>query len=63
MSVFIVPSFKKDLSIIVFGKIRVQALTSRELDDDLEPPLFFHYAGSAHRMMKRIGYDLNREDG
>ena len=37
-SVFIVPSYKKDQSPIVFGRGRAQALTSRESDNDLEPP-------------------------
>jgi len=58
-SVFIVPHFKRDQSLIVFGSGRAQALTSREPDDDLEPPQFFHYARLAHRMMKKMEYSLN----
>ena len=53
-SVFIVLPSKKDQSPIVFGRGGAPAPTSRELDDDLEPPLFFHYTRSTHRMMKRI---------
>ena len=34
----------------------------RESDDSVEPLEFFHYALSAHRMMKRMGYSLNRGD-
>jgi len=61
-SVFIVPR-KRDQSPIVFGRGRAQAPTSRESDDDLEPPQFFHYARPSHRMMRRMGYNLNRGDG
>jgi len=62
-SVFIVPHFKRDQLPIAFGRGQAQSLTSRKLDDDLEPPQFFHYAWSAHCMMKRMGYSLNRGDG
>ena len=37
-SVFIVPPCKMDQSPIEFGRGRAQAPTSRESDDDLEPP-------------------------
>jgi len=30
---------------------------------DSEPPQFFHYARSAHYMMRRMGYDLQRGNG
>ena len=36
--------------------------TSKESDNDLEPPQFFHYSWSANHKIKRIGYhgdDLN----
>jgi len=62
-SVFIVPPCKRDQSPIVFGRGRAQAPIPKESDDDMEPPQFFHYAWSVHRMMKRMGYNLNREDG
>ena len=62
-SLFIVPPCKRDQSPIVFGRGRVQALTSRESDDDLEALQFFHYAWSTHYMMKRMGYNLNHGDG
>jgi len=62
-SVFIVPPTKRDQSPIIFGRSQARATTFRESDDDLEPPQFFHYARSAHCMMKRIGYSLNRGDG
>jgi len=54
---------KRDQSPIVFGRGQTRTTTSRESDDDLEPPQFFHYARSAHRMMKRMGYNLNCGDG
>ena len=62
-SVFIVSPTKRDQSLIIFGRSQARATTFRESDDDLEPPQFFHYARSAHCMMKRIGYSLNRGDG
>jgi len=62
-SVFIVPPNKRDQSPIIFGRSQAQATTSKESDDDLEPPQFFYYARSAHRMMKRMGHSLNRGDG
>ena len=62
-SVFIVPPCKRDQTPIVFDRGRAQAQIPREPDDDLEPPQFFHYAGLAHRMMKRMGYSLNHGDG
>jgi len=61
--VFIVPPCKRDQSSIVFGRGRAHAPISRESDDDLEPPQFFHYARSANHMMKRMGYNLNRRNG
>jgi len=42
-SVFIVLSCKRDQSPIIFCRGRAQAPIFRESDDDLEPPLFFHY--------------------
>ena len=42
--VFIVPPFKRDQSPIVFGRGQTQTMTSRESDNDLETPQFFHYA-------------------
>jgi len=61
-SIFIVLPYKRDQSIIVFGRGWAQASTSRESDDDLKLPQFIHYAWSAYRMMKRMWYNLNRED-
>ena len=37
--------------------------TSVDSEEDLESPKFFHYAQPAHRMMKKMGYDLHRGDG
>jgi len=62
-SVFIVPLTKREQSPIIFCRSQARATTSKELDDDLEPPQFFHYAWSAHRMMKKMGYSLNHGDG
>jgi len=56
----LVPSSKKDQSMIIFGKTRYWITTSNDSDEDEEPPQFFHYARSAHCMMKEIGYDLRR---
>ena len=61
--VFIVPPSKRDQSPIVFGRGQTWVTTSKESDEDLKPPQFFHYARSAHRMMKRMRYSLNRGDG
>jgi len=61
--VFIIRPGKRDQLLIEFGRGRAQALTSRESHDDLKLPQFFHYARSAHSMIKRMGYNLNREDG
>jgi len=36
-----------------------QITTSNDSDKDLEPSQFFHYARSAHCMMKEMGYDLH----
>ena len=62
-SVFIIPPTKRDQSPIIFDRSQARATTSRESDDDLEPPQFFHYTRSAHCMMKRMGYSLNLGDG
>ena len=35
---FIVPPSKRDQSLIIFGRGQARATTSRESDDDLEPP-------------------------
>ena len=59
--IFIVPPCKRDQSPIVFGKSQDQAPIPRKSDDNLEPPQFF-ITRSAHRMMKRMGYILNRVD-
>ena len=48
---------------IIFGRDRAQAPIPRASDDDLEPSQFFHYARSAHHMMKRMGYSLKCGDG
>ena len=37
---------------IIFGKVRHWITTSNDSDKDLEPPQFFHYARSVHRMIK-----------
>ena len=57
--VFIVPSSKKDQSPIIFGKTQYWITTSNDSDEDLEPLQFLHYARSAHRMMKEMGYDTS----
>jgi len=36
--VFVVPSFKKDQSSIIFGRARHWIATSNNSDEDLEPP-------------------------
>jgi len=54
-SVLIVPPSKRNQSPIVFSRDQALAMTSRESDDDLEPPQFFHYARSVYRMMKKWG--------
>jgi len=61
-SVYIVPPSKRDQSLIVFGRGQARVTTSRESDDDLEPPQFVHYA-AAHNIMKRMRYNLNHGDG
>jgi len=30
---------------------------------DSEPPQFFHYARSMHHMMRKMGYNLQHENG
>jgi len=62
-SVLVIPSSKKDQSPIIFGRVRYWITPSNNLDEDLEPPQFFHYARSAHRIMKKMGYDLRRSEG
>ena len=62
-SVFVVPSFKKDQSPIIFGRVRHWITTSNDSDEDLEPPQFFQYTRSAHRMMKEMRYDLRCGEG
>ena len=59
-SIIVVSPSKKDQSPITFGKVRQWITTSIDSIEDLEPPQFFHYARSAHRMMKEIGNDLRR---
>ena len=61
-SVFVVPSSKKDQSSIIFGRVRHCITTSNNLDEDLEPPQFFHCARSGHRIMKEMGNDLRRDE-
>jgi len=62
-SVFIVPSSKKNQSPNIFGRVRHWITPSNNSDEDLEPPQFFHYAQSAHCMIKEMGYDLRRGEG
>ena len=63
VSAFIVSSSKKDQSPIILCKVGHQIATSNDLDEELEPPQFFHYIQSAHRMLRRMGYDLCRGEG
>ena len=37
-SLFLVPSSKKDQSTIIFGRVRHRIITSRNSDEELEPP-------------------------
>jgi len=62
-SVFVVPSSMKDQSPIIFSRVRHWITTSNNLDEDLEPPLFFYYVRSAHSMMKEMGCDLRHGEG
>ena len=57
-SVFVVPSPNKDQSPIIFDRVRHWITIFNDSDEDLEPPQFFHYARSVHRMIKEMGYDL-----
>ena len=53
-SVFVVPSSKKDQSPIIFGRVQHWITPSNNSDEDLDRPQVFHYAQSAHRMMKEM---------
>jgi len=48
---------------IIFGKTRHWITTSNDLDEDLDPSQFFHYAQSVHRMMKEMEYDFRHSEG
>ena len=62
-SVFVVPPSKKNQSLIVFG--RVQPWMSAVIDPGSysEPSQFFYCVRSAHKMMRRMGYNLQRGNG
>ena len=63
VSVFIVPSFKKGQSPIIFDRMHPRIATPIHFNEDLEPPQFFHYARSTHHMIKVMGYCLRRGEG
>ena len=58
-----VPPFKRNQSPIVFDRIqpRISAITNS--GSNSEPPQIFHYARSSHHMMRRMGYNLQQENG
>jgi len=59
----VVPPFKRNQSPIVFDRIqpRISAITNS--GSNSEPPQIFHYARSSHHMMRRMGYNLQQENG
>ena len=61
--VFVVPPTKRNQSLIVFG--RVQPWMSVVIDPGSysEPSQFFYCVRSAHKMMRRMGYNLQRGNG
>ena len=63
MDLCVVLPSKKDQSLIIFSKVRYQIPTSNDSDEDLVPSQIFHYARSAHRMIKEMGYGLRHGEG
>ena len=62
-SVFVVSPSKRSQSPIVFGRAQLQRSALTDSTSDSKSPQFFHYACSAQHMMRKMGYNLQRENG
>ena len=62
-SIFVVPLSKRNQSLIVFGRIQPWISAITDSGSDPEPPQFFHYAWSAHHMMRRMRYNPQHRNG
>jgi len=61
--IFVVPLSKRSQSPIVFGKAQLRRSAVTDSSSDSELPQFFHYARSAHFMMRKMGYNLQHGKG
>jgi len=62
-SIFVIPPSKMSQSPIVFGRVQPRMSAVTDSGSDSEPPQFFHYARSAHHMMRKMGSNLQHGNG
>jgi len=60
---FEVAASRKDLKLILFGRVESKQLIRVDSKSETEPPQFFHYEPNILKMMENIGYDLKSGPG
>ena len=62
-SIFVIPPSKMSQSPIVFSRVQPQMSVVTDSGSDSEPLQFFYYVQAAQHMMRKIGYNLQHENG